>query len=75
MQMYSLVMNTSLNSITWGWRSILWFKISASTYLHNNSTGKRETTRFSHCTCVRSCRWELTELLGCRLGFTTVKHC
>jgi hypothetical protein len=31
--MYSLVMNTSLNSITCGWRSMRWLRISASTYL------------------------------------------
>jgi hypothetical protein len=42
MQMYSLVMNTSLNSITCGWRSMRWLRISASTYL-------QATKRSSSC--------------------------
>ena len=37
MQMNSGVRNTSLSSMTWGWRSIRWFRISASTYLFTRS--------------------------------------
>jgi hypothetical protein len=51
MQMYSEVRKTSLYSITCGWRSILWLRISFSTYLFTRSPRSMNLMATSSSVC------------------------